>query len=572
MEQAKIETSTHAGCVPSASYGRQQPEPAVEAEPRRAEPVRWKDKEIFHSLGASCPVGIFLVDTKGNCSDLSFRCRDIFGLSSMESVSAGWTLAIPPEDRQAVVERWFACLRQGVSYSSEFRICHPQRGIRWIHLRSAPMFSDKSALLGHVATVDDLTERKQADDKLRRYAERLETLHEIDRDILYTRSSALIAQSALIRIRQLAQCQWGCVAQFILKSRKAEVLAAYGPGKSAIEAGTILPMKEFELGKRAADVQGRLQWVEDVSSLPQRSLVVQLLQAERLRACLSVPLVSRERVVGVLTLAASSPETFTAENLEVAREEADSLALVVQHAGLREQVRADCKQLEIMSRRLVQSHEDERRQIAGELHDEIGQGLTALKSNLQGMAREAPVRIVNPRLQESLQLIERTIQQVRDLSVALRPSVLDDLGLVAALRWQTDRMAHRSGLTAHFVADPLPTRLPAEIEIACYRVAQESLNNVVRHAQARQVRIELRRVGGELRLMVRDDGLGFNARAARLRAVRGDSFGLLGMEERVLLLGGSFKIKSAPQGGTQVRACFPLTQSTLKKTTKTGSL
>jgi two-component system sensor histidine kinase UhpB len=133
-------------------------------------------------------------------------------------------------------------------------------------------------------------------------------------------------------------------------------------------------------------------------------------------------------------------------------------------------------------------------------------------------------------------------------------------------------MAQRSGLTAHFVADPLPTRLPAEIEIACYRVAQESLNNVVRHAQARQVYIELRRVGGELRLVVRDDGLGFNARAARLRAVQGDSFGLLGMEERVLLLGGSFKIKSAPQGGTQVRACFPLTQSTRKKTTKTGSL
>jgi len=215
--------------------------------------------------------------------------------------------------------------------------------------------------------------------------------------------------------------------------------------------------------------------------------------------------------------------------------------------------------LQILSRRLLETQESERRHIARELHDEIGQALTAVKINLQAAQRlpEAPV----PYLEDSISIVDRTLQQVRTLSLDLRPALLDDLGLVATLRWYVDRQAQRAGFTAQFVADPLETRPRPDIETACFRVAQEALTNVTRHAQAQQVRVELHQRDAELHLLIRDDGKGFDVRTAQERAAQGASTGLLGMQERVWLVGGQIDIESVPAGGTEVRVRFPLQNS-----------
>ena len=162
------------------------------------------------------------------------------------------------------------------------------------------------------------------------------------------------------------------------------------------------------------------------------------------------------------------------------------------------------------------------------------------------------------RLKESLQAVGRVLEQVRDLSLNLRPSVLDDLGLESALRWYTNRQAELSGLQAEFRTDALKDRLDPVIETACFRVAQEALTNVVRHAQARNLQVELRRQNEHCHLFVRDDGGGFEVAALRERAVQGASLGLLGMEERALLVGGGLELKSKPGQGTEVHAWFPL--------------
>ena len=146
-----------------------------------------------------------------------------------------------------------------------------------------------------------------------------------------------------------------------------------------------------------------------------------------------------------------------------------------------------------------------------------------------------------PRLKESLEVVERVLEQVHDLSLNLRPSMLDDLGLEPALRWYTDRQATLAGLQAEVQADPLEQRLDPMIETECFRVAQEALTNVVRHAKARSVIVELTRNDGQLHLSVRDDGVGFDVAAVREQAVRGDSLGLLSMEERATLAGGGLE-------------------------------
>jgi PAS domain S-box-containing protein len=216
------------------------------------------------------------------------------------------------------------------------------------------------------------------------------------------------------------------------------------------------------------------------------------------------------------------------------------------------------RKLQVLSRRLVEAQETERRNIARELHDEIGQALTVMQLNLQAMLLSPGMEVVSPRLNESLEVVGRVLEQVRDISLDLRPSILDDLGLEPALRWYTERQAALVELKVEFHADQLEQRLDPVIETECFRIAQEALTNVVRHAQAKVVTVELREEDGQIHLRVRDDGVGFDVAVVREKAVRGTSLGLLSMEERAVLAGGRLEFNSVPGQGTEVHAWFPL--------------
>jgi signal transduction histidine kinase len=219
--------------------------------------------------------------------------------------------------------------------------------------------------------------------------------------------------------------------------------------------------------------------------------------------------------------------------------------------------------LQRLSRRLLEAQENERRTIARELHDEFGQALQALKINLQ-TAQRFPADSAQ-RLTESIDIVNRTLQQVRNLSLDLRPSLLDDLGVVAALEWYIERHAQRTGIAAHFEADSPDLRLEPTLETVCFRVVQEALTNVARYAHARTVQVELRQRGADIHLVVRDDGVGFDSQTAQARAAGGASFGLLGMRERVELVGGRLSITSAPEQGTEIHASFPLPSLSLSE-------
>lgn len=234
----------------------------------------------------------------------------------------------------------------------------------------------------------------------------------------------------------------------------------------------------------------------------------------------------------------------------------------VEHQVARQQAEAareeTNRKLQVLSRRLVETQETERRHIARELHDEIGQTLTLAQLNLQAALAQPEIASVQPRLQECLAAVERVLEQVHDISLNLRPSLLDDLGLEPALRWYTQRQAEVVGIKAEFVAAGLPRRLDPRLETECFRIAQEALTNVVRHAQAKSVKVTLKQRQDRLELRVRDDGVGFDVPTGRERAVRGASLGLLSMEERTALLGGGLEIKSAPNHGTEICAWLPL--------------
>lgn len=214
------------------------------------------------------------------------------------------------------------------------------------------------------------------------------------------------------------------------------------------------------------------------------------------------------------------------------------------------------RQLKALSRRVLEVQEAERRRVALELHDELGQSLTAIKINLQLQERfkDQSPRNLNA---DNLRIVDDALQQVRRVAMALRPSMLDDLGLAPALHWMAGQTSERNGLTVRFQAARLPVRLLPEIETACFRIVQEALTNIVRHAQAPHVDIDLRYDGDMLELYVQDNGCGFDLAAMRERAMAGGSIGVLGMQERATLIGGQLYIESTPGHGSTVRLQCP---------------
>lgn len=209
------------------------------------------------------------------------------------------------------------------------------------------------------------------------------------------------------------------------------------------------------------------------------------------------------------------------------------------------------REMQNLSSRLVTAQEEERRNLSRELHDEVGQTMSAMLVELGRLETSPDPEARGERLKSVRSLAESSVGMVRNMALLLRPSMLDDLGLVAALRWQAREVYRRSGLKVKMVADEIVEDLPDSHRTCVYRVVQEALNNCTRHAQASQVRVVVRRDQHSLSVTVQDDGVGFDPR-------REKGMGLLGMEERVEQLGGSFSIDSSPGHGAVLSILLPL--------------
>ena len=216
--------------------------------------------------------------------------------------------------------------------------------------------------------------------------------------------------------------------------------------------------------------------------------------------------------------------------------------------------------LQIYSHRLMEVQEAERESIARELHDEIGQDLTAVRVNLETLLRSHRDASWLGPVDESLVMVNEALRRIRELSLELRPALLDDLGLASALRWYVDRYTQRTGIAAELLNGFEDNgRLSRELETACFRIAQEALTNIARHAQANSVSVQLECGLEKLFLTITDNGVGFDS-GVLTGVSSASSMGLRGMKERALAVNGNIEIESTPDLGTRVRAIFPITR------------
>ena len=233
----------------------------------------------------------------------------------------------------------------------------------------------------------------------------------------------------------------------------------------------------------------------------------------------------------------------------------------IEKMRLFEAVSQQREQLRALTSKLTQVQEAERTQLARELHDEMGQALTAISLNLTSACEALPPEIspeIKDRLVEASWLADQTLDQVRELSLNLRPPMLDDLGLVPTLLWYIKRYTQRVNIEVNFETVGLEDRMPSVLETAVYRIVQEALTNIAKHAQsAKNIQIRLGRSISEIVVRIEDNGPGFDVAKSIGYQASGNGTGLLGMRERVKLLGGEFKVESQPGQGTCLSITIP---------------
>ena len=219
------------------------------------------------------------------------------------------------------------------------------------------------------------------------------------------------------------------------------------------------------------------------------------------------------------------------------------------------QAQGDLKEL---SNRLVEAEERERRAISRELHDEVGQSLSALLIDVENLTEiSSGESAFRQGLQKIRTLAENCVNEVRNMALLLRPSMLDDLGLVAALDWQAREVSKRTGMLVDTVEEHVSDNLPDKYKTCVYRIVQEALNNCSKHAYAKNVRVAVRQKHNHLQVSIEDDGKGFDARRVR-------GLGLVGMNERVSQLGGVLKVESDPARGTRLHVDLPLPDASVQ--------
>ncbi|NNE45505.1 MAG: PAS domain S-box protein [Rhodothermales bacterium] len=407
--------------------------------------------------------------------------------------------------------------------------------------------------------VQDITERKKSQDALKAYAARLKTLRDVDTAIVASDSIDAIVTVATAHLFELPGCSY--VACFEYES-DGQRMRRVGVRSRTSDGPEFLDVDDHVSVLRPL-LNGELVLVNDIEDSPLQfsQAQIELVREVGVDSFFMVPLAVNEQRLGALVVAFATNNGFAEDHVELAREIASPLAVAIEKMRLQEDLRRSNRRLTSLSRKLVEAQELERRNLAHELHDHIGQMLTAAKISLQE-AREIAVQDkVAAALDEHIEIVGETLEQIRSLSLELRPSLLDDFGLVPALKWLIGRQSAEAAYQITLAADLSMPRLPNEVEVTCFRVAQEALANVARHASPGIVQLEIERRPDRVVFAIIDDGVGFDVEAAMARASSGNSLGLLSMSERARLVGGVLHINSVVGKGTTVEVELPLLSS-----------
>ncbi|OQC47969.1 MAG: Oxygen sensor histidine kinase NreB [Deltaproteobacteria bacterium ADurb.Bin026] len=469
-------------------------------------------KKRYHLLLDALQEGVWAIDEHSNtvfanthmAEMLGYTVNDMIGKHAFSFISKEYIDFFEHKNEQR---------KKGIKERFDLGLVKKDGRTIYVLIESAPIFDDEGNFRGSIAGITDITENRRI---MKEYVKSEEKFRNI-----FDKSPMGIFQSTID-------------GKFISVNPALARMLGYGSAQEVISSISDISRQIYANPKQCEEFVKIMRMKPDAARF----------EGQFIRKDGSV-------WSGKLTIRIISDENNIPHHLDGFVED------ITKQKETEEKLKQAMKRLSMLSRRLLEVQETERRHIARELHDEIGQALTAVKINLQAVERAGNKKSTMIPIQECIRVVDRLLQQVRNLSIELHPSILDDLGLVAALRWYVDWLSQQSIMKGSFVTNLTEERLSSVLELTCFRVAQEALTNVVRHARAKNIIVELEKKEGHIHLRIIDDGVGFDVANARADAIKGYSLGLLGMEERISLVKGFLELKSVIGKGTEVNVILP---------------
>jgi PAS domain S-box-containing protein len=425
-----------------------------------------------------------------------------FGMKSEELVGKSFMPFIPEEDREMVHQQFNSLSLENPVVTYEHRVILPNGGIRWHQWTDRAIFDGQGQVIEFQSVGRDITERKLAEEALRESEEQYRELASSITDVFFAMD------------KDLKYIYWNKASENLTGISEKDAI-----GKSIYELFPDIPeMRRAE------------------------GIYLDVLRTQQPQNFINRYQIGDKEYVFEINAYPSK------QGLSVFVKD------ITERKQAEKELKRSHKQLRALAARLSEVEEAERLRLAQELHDQVGQNLTALGINLNILPNLLSVKStvrIGERLKDSQKLLEETIEKIRDVMADLRPSVLDDYGLLAAIRWYGEQFSNRTNIDIMIHGEELKPRLPMSVETTMFRISQEALTNIAKHSHAKKAIINLKEIDDKVQLSIADDGIGFDPETV-YKMKKEMVWGLHAMKERAEALGGKFIVESKPVKGTKI--------------------
>lgn len=519
-----------------------------------------KLREIFENVNDE----IVYLDQSGTIVDLNDRIEDMFGYTRNELVGKNLDELelFSSEDLAEFATSFDNLIAESVPSESRFL-----KEFEAKRKDGSTVFVESSARLierdgkpaGLLSVIRDITERKRAEQETLQRNRELAALNEVAHTVSQSLNLEKTLTNAVDKILEVLNTRHGGIYLLDQEEKKLTLKVHRGISDSEANEASVLGIGNGNVG-RVLESREPL-FIESLSNSSEFTAKesLNIVASKQLQSAVLIPLQARGKTFGVMFAATEHDRIFSLEERELLITIGHQISTAIENALLYEELqRKEAIRGEVLQQAIL-AQEEERRRIARELHDQTSQVLTGASAMIEASVAALPwgTDEIKERLRETRVSLTNMLVDVRNIIYELRPTMLDDLGLVSAARWHAEDYLERAGITAHFETTGRKRKLPARAETAIFRIIQEATTNIVKHARAKNARIELEFHKDSLILNIEDDGRGFELQKARNPKNKKRGMGLLNIKERVEILDGNFRIESQRGRGTKITVSIP---------------